>query len=91
VILYYPCIGNGNIHDSQQQKLESNFSFVAAEDCGYDERAQRTVENIQNKTPDLILALGGLSYQKDADCWLAIMKPLINRGSLFHYKVLINS
>ena len=38
-----------------------------------------TVTNMQNKSPELVLALGDLSYQKEADCWFQMMSPLINK------------
>jgi predicted MPP superfamily phosphohydrolase len=80
---------NGNIYAQQQ---EPDFSFVAAGDWGCDEKAQRTVQNMQNKTPDLVLALGDLSYQKSADCWLDMMDPLLNKTKIaigdheYHFK-----
>jgi Calcineurin-like phosphoesterase len=59
---------------------------------GCDKRAQSTAKDMQNKTPDLIIALGDLSYQKHASCWLKIMSPLLNRTVIaigdheFHFK-----
>jgi predicted phosphohydrolase len=47
---------------------------------------------MQNMTPDLVLALGDLSYQKNADCWLNLMDPLLNRTKIvigdheYHFK-----
>lgn len=84
--------GNSNIYAQQQGRSESEFSFVAAGDWGCDEKAQRTVKNMQNKTPDLVLALGDLSYQKSADCWLDMMSPLLNKTRIaigdheYHFK-----
>jgi calcineurin-like phosphoesterase family protein len=57
----------------------SDFNFVAAGDWGCDKKAHQTVSNIQNKAPELVLALGDLSYQKSADCWFQMMSPLINK------------
>ena len=34
---------------------------------------------MQNKSPELVLALGDLSYQKGADCWFQMMSPLIDK------------
>lgn len=84
--------GNSNVYAQQQGRSESEFSFVAAGDWGCDEKAQRTVKNMQNKTPDLVLALGDLSYQKSADCWLDMMSPLLNKTRIaigdheYHFK-----
>jgi len=59
-----------------------NFNFVAAGDWGCDEKAHETVTNMQNKNPELVLALGDLSYQKSADCWFQMMSPLINKTKM---------
>jgi predicted MPP superfamily phosphohydrolase len=83
---------NSNINAQQLGVTESDFSFVAAGDWGCDEKAQRTVMNIRNQTPDLVLALGDLSYQKSADCWLDMMGPLLNKTKIaigdheYHFK-----
>ena len=37
---------------------------------------------MQNKSPELVLALGDLSYQKEADCWFQMMSPLINKTKM---------
>jgi hypothetical protein len=70
---------NGNSYALQKP---SDFSFIAAGDWGCDEKAQNTARNMENKTPDLALALGDLSYQKNADCWLDMMNPLLNRTTI---------
>lgn len=82
---------NGNSY-ALQKTLGSDFSFVASGNGGCDERAQNTARNMENKTPDLVLALGDLSYQKNADCWLDMMNPLLNRTTIaigdheYHFK-----
>ena len=60
----------------------SDFNFVAAGDYGCDKKAHQTVTNMQNKTPELVLVLGDLSYQKSADCWFQMMSPLINKTKM---------
>ena len=55
------------------------FNFVAAGDWGCDKKAHETVNHMQNKSPELVLALGDLSYQKEADCWFQMMSPLISK------------
>lgn len=59
-----------------------DFNFVAAGDWGCDSKAQSTVNNIRNKSPEIVLALGDLSYQKTADCWFEMMSPLINKTKI---------
>jgi calcineurin-like phosphoesterase family protein len=66
---------------SAQPITKSNdidFNFVAAGDWGCDAKAHDTVNNMQNKSPAIVLALGDLSYQKNADCWFEMMSPLLN-------------
>jgi predicted phosphodiesterase len=60
----------------------SDFNFVAAGDYGCDKKAHQTVTNMQNKSPELVLVLGDLSYQKSADCWFQMMSPLINKTKM---------
>lgn len=55
---------------------DTRFNFVAAGDWGCGPRAQDTVRNMQVKEPELVLALGDLSFQKTADCWINLVKPL---------------
>lgn len=59
-----------------------DFNFAAAGDWGCDKKAQVTVNNMVNKTPELVFALGDLSYQKSADCWFQIMSPMINKTKI---------
>jgi 3',5'-cyclic AMP phosphodiesterase CpdA len=58
--------------------LESAFGFnvAAAGDWGCSDKAKKTVSNIINKNPELVLGLGDYSYQTTADCWLAIVDPI---------------
>ena len=49
---------------------------------GCDSKVQSTVNNIRNKSPEIVLALGDLSYQKTADCWFEMMSPLINKTKI---------
>lgn len=55
------------------------FNFAAAGDWGCNEMSKRTAKNIQNKDPEIVLALGDFSYQKDTGCWFKIMSPLLNK------------
>ncbi|HEX9319815.1 MAG TPA: metallophosphoesterase [Nitrososphaeraceae archaeon] len=59
-----------------------DIHFAAAGDWGCNPTAQRTVNLIKNKNPDLLLALGDFSYQKDTGCWFKIMSPLINKSKI---------
>jgi predicted phosphodiesterase len=57
---------------------ESAFGYnvSAAGDWGCNDRTKKTVSNIINKNPELVLGLGDYSYQSTADCWLAIVDPI---------------
>ena len=41
------------------------FNFVAAGDWGCDKKAHETVNHMQNKSPELVLALGDLPIRKE--------------------------
>jgi hypothetical protein len=55
------------------------FNFAAAGDWGCNEITQQTANSMQNKDPELVLALGDFSYQADTGCWFNIMSPLLNK------------
>jgi hypothetical protein len=62
--------GNGN------ENGEENFNFAAAGDFGCSTNTQNTIENMQTKEPEIVLALGDLSYHSTADCWFDMMSPI---------------
>ncbi|MDQ5869557.1 MAG: hypothetical protein M3530_07500 [Thermoproteota archaeon] len=66
----------GNIYAIKQNV--SDFSFVSAGDWDVIQRL-KILRNMENKTPNLELALGRLFYQKSAHCWFNMMSPLINK------------
>ena len=68
-----------NTNSNKTNSTVSGFNFAAAGDWGCNEMTQRTVNNIQSKVPDVVLALGDFSYQKDTGCWFNIMSPLLNK------------
>jgi len=55
---------------------KNEFNFAAVGDYGCSTNTQKTVANIQKQEPELVLALGDLSYHSTADCWFEIMSPL---------------
>lgn len=57
-------------------KIENTFNFAAVGDFGCSKNAKNTVENIKDSKPELLLPLGDLSYQKNANCWFDIISPL---------------
>ena len=45
-------------------------------DFGCSKNTKKTINNIEDKKPELVLPLGDLSYQSTANCWLDVMSPL---------------
>ena len=52
------------------------FNFAAAGDWACTSKAKDTVKNIIDHDAELVLALGDLSYDNSAKCWLKIIKPI---------------
>lgn len=64
--------GNGNGNENG----EENFNFATVGDFGCSTNTQNTLENMQSKDPEIVLALGDLSYHSTADCWFDMMSPI---------------
>jgi hypothetical protein len=60
----------------------TNFNFVAVGDWDCNGEAEDTVENIIDKDPELILALGDFSYNGKAKCWLKMIKPIADKTKI---------
>ncbi|MFZ0367916.1 MAG: metallophosphoesterase [Nitrososphaeraceae archaeon] len=67
---------NGDNDDDGKENGEENFNFAAAGDFGCSTNTKNTVENMQSKEPEIVLALGDLSYHSTADCWFDMMSPI---------------
>lgn len=65
-----------NAFDSPAKKTLPDFNFAAVGDFGCYDEANRTVSNIINKKPELVLALGDLSYSGTTGCWFKLVSPL---------------
>jgi hypothetical protein len=63
-------------NDNGKENGEENFNFAAAGDFGCSTNTKNTVENMQSKDPEIVLALGDLSYHSTADCWFDMMSPI---------------
>src|SRR5213593_133115 len=62
-------------------KNRSDFNFVAAGDFGCNDNANKTIGGMISKLPELVIALGDLSYEKkDAACWFRSISPLDRDG-----------
>ena len=55
----------------------ADFNFAVAGDWGCGSGAEDTVDNIEDKNPELVLGLGDFTYSGDfVDCWLDIIQPI---------------
>ena len=68
-------IGDINVKGSSHEQ-GSAFNFVAVGDWSCNSRASKTINQIVQKQPELVLALGDFSYTKSPKCWLDIIKPI---------------
>src|SRR5919112_1386601 len=80
-------IGEQKKHQKQEQNfayaasssssLIPDFNFAAAGDWGCTSHTTDTVNNIVDKNPELVLALGDYSYREDpVNCWFKIIQPI---------------
>lgn len=60
----------------------SDFNFVAAGDYGCGDETNKTVKGMIKKDPELVIALGDLSYDKTVTCWLNSIIPLDTPGRI---------
>jgi hypothetical protein len=72
----YDGYGFNGDDDDGKENGEENFNFAAAGDFGCSTNTKNTVENMQSKEPEIVLALGDLSYHSTADCWFDMMSPI---------------
>ena len=85
-IIFMNILGNFSFEQAYSQDLISNsynienlnehFNIAIGGDWGCEEDTEKTVENIQNKNPELVIAAGDLSYEESANCWFEIIQPL---------------
>jgi Calcineurin-like phosphoesterase len=57
----------------------ADFNFAAAGDWGCTPDTTDTLKNIIDHDPEFVLALGDLSYEDNAKCWLDIISPVANK------------
>jgi predicted phosphodiesterase len=57
----------------------ADFNFLAVGDWGCNSNTQKTVNNINSKGPERVLALGDYSYQDTATCWLNLVDDFDSR------------
>jgi len=76
------CIGLSLLPMIPQYTYSSLFNVAAVGDWGCNDNSKNTLKNISNKKPELILALGDLSYQRTAECWIEIISSVDNITSI---------
>ena len=62
--------------------IKGGFNFAAAGDWACTSNTKGTVKNIIAQDPELVLALGDLSYDGGAKCWLKIIKPIAEKTKI---------
>ncbi len=68
-------VGQTSSTPSEAKGKIPDFSIAAVGDMGCNLAASTLVQDINNKMPSIILALGDLSYQRNnANCWLKIVE-----------------
>ena len=76
------CIGLSLLPMIPQYTYSSLSNVAAVGDWGCNDNSKNTLKNISNKKPELILALGDLSYQRTAECWIEIISSVDNITSI---------
>ena len=80
--LYFLCYAEGVKDDPFKSKNFQNFNFVTAGDFGCGDEPNRTIEGMIKKSPALTIALGDLSYDNSALCWIKSVTPLDTYGTV---------
>jgi hypothetical protein len=79
-------LSSSSSSSSTTTKQSSNsidgFNFAAAGDWACTSKTKATVENIIDHNAELVLALGDLSYDSGAKCWLKIIKPIADKTKI---------
>jgi predicted phosphodiesterase len=61
-----------------QYTHSSLFNVAAVRDWACNDNSKNTLKNIESKKPELIIALGDLSYQRSAECWFDMISSVDN-------------
>ena len=64
------------------KSIGEGFNFAAVGDWACTSKTKDTVKNIIAQNPELVLALGDLSYDNGAKCWLKIIKPVAEKTKI---------
>ena len=66
---------NKTTTNTTTQNEEPTINFVAVGDWDCTQYTKDTVNNILSQDPEIVLALGDLSYNGKAECWLQLIEP----------------
>ena len=69
-------------HDYKLSSKTNGFDIVAAGDYGCNTVTEETVNKMKERNPDLFLALGDLSEDKDPACFFDLFSNVNNEGKL---------
>jgi hypothetical protein len=72
----------GGLSTTKSANSIGGFNFAAAGDWACTSKAKDTVKNIIDHDAELVLALGDLSYDSGAKCWLKIIKPIAEKTKI---------
>ncbi|MDX1370983.1 MAG: metallophosphoesterase, partial [Nitrososphaeraceae archaeon] len=73
-------IDNSDLAMKQSNNLDFNFVAVGDWDCTSD--TKDTVKNVLKQDPEIVLALGDLSYNGKAKCWLKLIQPFADKTKI---------
>ncbi|HKO40247.1 MAG TPA: metallophosphoesterase, partial [Nitrososphaeraceae archaeon] len=68
--------------ESENNKAKSIFNIVAVGDWDCTSETEDTVDNIIKQDPEFVLALGDLSYNGKAKCWLKLIEPIAEKTKI---------
>jgi hypothetical protein len=68
--------------DDDNNKRKSIVNFVTVGDWDCTDETEDTVESIIDQDPEQVLALGDLSYNGDAGCWLDLIEPITDKTKI---------
>ena len=69
-------------NESENTKGKSIFNIVAVGDWDCTSETEDTVDNIIKQDPEFVLALGDLSYNGKAKCWLELIEPIAEKTKI---------
>ena len=68
--------------ETENNKGKSIFNIVAVGDWDCTSETEDTVDNIIKQDPEFVLALGDLSYNGKAKCWLKLIEPIAEKTKI---------